>query len=279
MIFNPLLSTNNEPDDRTDELPRSGHLSRKDLKVLAVGLVVFGAILGLVYYYMLRDAERKICRTNMSAVFKAISLYAIDNDSQLPPTHQMVPGSIEPVVENGAAITWVTSVSQYIDPKRDFVCPSASPEEYAMNQGYSETKGTYSIPSTYGLYAAMSAVSISLVQNPSDVILLAETSNKGARDTYDPLPFDAPYDGFLVGWDTNNVWPTDETAFVTRLAFYNGSKGPYGKEAIPRHDKGIHMFTVEGSMITAEPPAADVRMNQGVPVGQWATPPSAARPR
>lgn len=279
MIFNPLFTTNNEPDDRTDELPRSGHLSRKDLRVLGVALVVFGSILGIVYYYMKRDAERKICRTNMSAVFKAISLYAIDNDNQLPPTHQMVPGTDEPVVENGAAITWVTSVSQYMDPKRNFVCPSAAPEEYAFNQGYSETKGTYSIPSTYGMYAAMSAVSISLVPNPSDVILLAETSNKGAKDTYDPVPFSAPYDGFLIGWDTSNVWPTGLTQFVTRLAFYNGSKGPYGQGAIPRHDKGIHMFTVEGSLITALPTSADVRMNQGVPVGQWTTPPSAARPR
>jgi prepilin-type processing-associated H-X9-DG protein len=127
---------------------------------------------------------------------------------------------------------------------------------------------------------------LSSISDPARSVLIAETSNRGSRGTYDPHPLlgtdgkPAPYDGFVIGWDTGNSidWynttlSSDMPKSVTRLSFYDTASGDFHERRASRHDGGIHILFVDGHIETVPPTAAVVRYLDvgGDLTGLWST--------
>lgn len=220
--------------------PGSQYLSRKDAKwILGVTAIV---IVGLipVYFSMREKAFKSTCVKNMGAIMEAIDLYASQHDDRLPPVYEAQANGEPQVDDRGYPITWVSEVAPLLSARASFVCPSADPSEYSYSVNMT---GGEPIASTYGYYGAYSGHPAKEIDSPENVVLLAETSNGGAKGTFDPLPFEnCKYDGFVIGWNNSNEEPTEDTSSVTRLAFAGTSKGDFSLGQ-PRHGQVIHAIT------------------------------------
>lgn len=261
--------------DEPEGTPRgSAYVSGRDVKILAIVLVALIALLTPVYLHYKGESESSQCLANVNAMFKAVGFYTEDNNDRFPPAYVVGPGE-SPMLFDGKPFTWASLVVDRMNPRRSFRCPSADEEEVAVAAHPSSTKK--SVPMTYGMYVAMSAAAINRIVDPSNTILIAETSNHGARGTYNPKPFVSPdgveslVDGFLIGYDTGNQTPAATSEFVTRLAFRDSKSGPYGQKSTSRHSKGIHVLYASGQAGTIQPRAARLRRLGSDVVGLWAT--------
>ena len=164
------------------------YVSVKDLRVWGIGLLVLSVPMYFVYKVLEGNSERHRCITNMSGVFSAINLYAEQHDNRFPPLARTQPDGVTPQLsENGEAYTWISDVQPFLTKRASFVCPTATAPEAVPNEG----EGGKTLPSTYGMYAPYAGILTSLVEAPDQIILVAETSNHGAKATYDPVPFGA----------------------------------------------------------------------------------------
>jgi len=262
--------------ERTDEQPKSRYLTKKDAIRIVLGVLVLLILLYPVYVLLLKRAQKSICATNLKQISTAIGLYSEENGSRLPPTY-VTYENLTPLVEKGGAYTWVNLVDGYVKDLKYFTCPSAEASEGVMVK----TSSGGLVRLTYGMYAPLGGEPIDQVDNPDQAVLLGETSNMGQRRTYDPSPFKlasgsvVPYDGFLIGFNDSNQLPTDETRFVTRLAYY-GTEGGIFKDGgdsrhccipIERSDSRtenvdvIHVLTVDGRSRALPPSAAVFKDN------------------
>lgn len=208
MIDPSLLSVASE--DR-DDRPGSQYASKKDVKWALIAVAVAAIILYPAYAYMKGISNVHVCAANIKEMGQALSQYAGDNDDRFPPTHQEAYAPTgAPAVLNGRVSTWVTQAFRYNPKIEGYSCPTADDSESVPNEGRRENPETkrdetITVPSTYGMYRGLSAALQSGVE--SQTILLAETSNFGSKNSYDPVPYrDAnghpvPFDGFSVGWD------------------------------------------------------------------------------
>lgn len=215
----------------------SQYMSKRDVKLLLIISVPLILMLIPVYLYMREKAYKSTCIKNINGIMEAITLYSAQHDDRYPPAFADN-GNGEPTLDaDGYPYTWVSDVWSLKSDRVDFVCPTASKEEWAYS---ASPTGGAPIPSTYGFYAAYSSYSTQLVDNPDSVIILAETSNGGSHDTFDPHPFsNTKYDGYVIGWDNSNTWPDQNTKSVTRLAFPGSRHGGTDK-AEGRHDLMIY---------------------------------------
>jgi len=254
------------------------YFSKKDIRVLGIGLVVLGIVLYPFYQYGVRQSEKARCSANMKAMMDAMNLYAEAKEDRFPPLYRTGNNGQPGLGNTGKPYTWADDVQPLMNPRYSFQCPSTKPDEFVHNEDPNSSKGE--LKSSYGMYAPYSAYSRSLIANPDQTAIIAETSNQGAQGSYDPIPLKDDQgnpvpDGMVIGWDNSNDEPNAATRFVTRLSYGDSASGKFSKDGPSRHDNGIHILTVTGERLTLPPSAARVEhrtANTADIQGLWATP-------
>ncbi len=259
-----MSQTEFDPDRPEDSRgSSSGYLSKRDLRIVLIGMVLFFGALTPFYIYFRGETEASQCLLNMRAISGALGLYAQENDERMPPAYVVV-GFDAPLIQNGRAVTWATVIQGYMNPRRTFRCPSAKPEEVAKCSGL---KAGQTLEVTYGLYTAMQGKVVSQLASAANTVLIAETSNNGARNTYNPKPLVGGQDAFLIGFDSGNQYNLSDPAFqedmakisrITRLAFYETQDGKFDETTKARHRAGIHAIMADGSAKILKASAANV---------------------
>lgn len=258
--------------DEPEPSQRSAYLTRKDLKRLGIGLVILIPILIAAYRALLGQSELHRCALNFNAIHAAIGIYEVDWNDRFPPAAVSKPDGV-PFVFDGKPVTWGTQLRRYMPPRASLSCPSADPSE--VMQAQDPVSSAKSVPMSYGIYAAMAAYPSALVTNPSGTIVISETSNFGAKKTYNPFPFEdggqrLPFDAYLIGYDNSNTVPSATTRAVTRLAFYETANGVFTPDTRARHGDRIHALFADGHLGFIRAPDAIVRFRGETPVGLWA---------
>lgn len=254
----------------------TAYVTRKDVKIVGVALVLLAICSYPVFRVLQRRSQKSICIQNMKSIMDSINQYAIQNEEKFPPIFDSGPADEPALQASGAPYTWASDLREYMNPRASFVCPSADPTELSRSQDPRTVKGSF--PLSYGMFAPLSGFSRSLVDDPDEAVLIAETSNRGALNTYDPIPFKdsggnpMPYDGMVVGWDTDNFDGSDMSKFVTRLAFPNSNGPKFMKDGEGRHDEGTFILTVTGHLRTVNPTITRVQRRNLMIYGPWPMP-------
>lgn len=263
-----------DPQAPEDDKPgRSAYLSRKEVRTIGIMLLVALTLLLPVYNVLKRRSEKALCSRNLNQISTALNLYLAEHDERFPPLYSTLPGTNKPGPVEGSQWvgTWGGDILSGMGNRATLTCPSAQPEEIVHVAD--PRQGRKPLPMTYGMYAPYGAYPRSSVDNPDQVVLIAETSNRGARDTFDPLPFPGG-DAFVIGWDNDNFRPNAATKSVTRLAFPETKGGTFREGGLARHDEGIHALSATGSLMRLKPNQAQVQIERslGLPGGMWAAP-------
>lgn len=250
----------------------SQYMSRKDFKWILGSIIVLCLLMTPIYFYMRDKAYKASCVKNMNGMMEALMVYASNHDDRYPPIHNGGAGRPE-VDSKGLPYTWISDIYSLKSDRITFVCQSASPEEASMSLDPATGEA---IPSTYGFYTPYSTYSTNLVDNPDSVIVLAETSNGGSEDSYDPIPFqNSKWDGYAICWDNTNDWPDDQTKSVTRLALRGSKDGPKAVDkAVGRHTTSIHAITASRLLLNLKPGSMITDYNRArfTLTGSWQEP-------
>ena len=260
------------PDEREEEktgalsdefegaAPSNQYWTKKDAKYMLLGIVILGIIAIPLFFKMRADKWRYVCGQNFKAISTSMNGYAADNDERLPPAY--VPQTDTPyprVNAGGRPYTWASTLvnlSGFDTAKHSFACPAADSSEITTVEGL----GGADMPMTYGMYAPYSTAEKGKAATEGRTVLIAETANNGASNTYDPHPMPANsgsvQDGFLIGWSTGDfAIPADNKVpppSVTRVAVENSKSGltrdlySGGKVPQSRHDDKIFVLFLDG---------------------------------
>jgi Tfp pilus assembly protein PilE len=235
---------------------RGSYVTGRELRALIiVGVLALVAFLP-IYTIFKGKTDRARCTANMQAMFDAMGLYAEQHDGRYPPIDRSeTPGSLVPSLgETGHVYTWASDIAGYMSARASFLCPSANPEEIVQTED--PRSGSKTLPLSYGMYAPYGGYLVSLVENPDQTVIVAETSNRGSNHTYDPLPFTSltgqPLpDGFVICWNDSNDNGDAASKTVTRLAFPGTDAGVFAKGGDARHGDAIHMLTATGERVNS----------------------------
>lgn len=256
---------------------KSGMISRKDFIVFAVVALMVVLLAYPIYQRLLDERNKHVCKTSLGDISQGLLLYAEENTGRFPPTH-ITSDTIAPeLFTKGTEVrvnTWASLIASYVKNKDAFYCPTAHKDEAVVTEG---NKGE-TLYTTYGMFAGMSTSAVDKVPNPMGTVLLTETSNQGARDTYDPLPLmggdgKARPDGFVVGLDSTNFSAEDQMSqiekgkYATRLAFYGTANGIFSDTGACRHPAGNHFVFADGHIDTLNPTAAEFHFSS--PKNRW----------
>jgi hypothetical protein len=233
---------------------RGQYMTAKQLR--GILLIFFAVLLAMVPMYQVfkGKTDRATCTKNMKAIYDAMSLYAEQHDGRFPTIDRAEEiGSFAPSLgDTGHVYTWASDIAPYMNARASFRCPAAKSDEVVWTED--PRSSTNFLPLTYGMYAAYSGFMTSLVENPAQTIIIAETSDRGAEGTFDPQPFGPSLpDGFVIGWSDSNVEADKKTTAVTRLAFSQTSDGRFKADGPARHGDAIHLLTANGERINANP--------------------------
>lgn len=274
------MSDANQPYDPTapegDGGGSSQYVSRRDLRVILIGVVVLALFLLPFYRILERNSQKSRCVQNMKSIASALNQYAEVHDNRFPPLMRTALDGTPDLGDTGLPYTWASDIQEGMSARASFRCPSAQVGE----EVYIEGRGRTRIPLTYGMYAPYGAFLTSIIANPDQTIIVAETSNFGTWETYNPTPFKTdegklvPYDAFVIGWSDSNTIPSPTSQYVTRLAFYGTANGDFREETEGRHDVGIHALNAQGAAagpLKAKSAILDLR--DGLPIGFWESPP------
>lgn len=270
------MSLSNAPYDPQDpdEQPKSALINRKDAIRLLFGLGIVFLILIPLYNKMMDDRNKYVCRSHLGEIYKAMQIYASQNTDRLPPAFAIDPNTGGPIISTGDRYsTWVSVISNYInEPNAQFTCPSAHGSELVKNAGPNGA----TLESHYGLFGAMAAMAQDNVENKANTVLIAESSNLGSMDTFDPLIFgEGVSDGFLIGFDNSNFAQNESRAiyadskFATRLAFRNSKDKKFDGTEPGRHGDKIHVVYVDGHIGSITSKSAHVQHMGDQTTGLW----------
>lgn len=271
------MSTYDVELERTDEQPKSRYLTKRDAIRLVVGLIVLLILLYPVYMILMGNAQNHLCESNLNQMFHGVDLYATENNDCLPPVYVTAENEA-PLIENGSAYTWVSLIDGYVKDRTVFTCPAAD-----LNAGEGvrvHTSDGGSLILTYGMVAPLGGEPRDQIDSPERTLLLAETSNYGSQNTFDPFPFKdgsgkvVPFDGFIIGYDDSNLLPTNASRFMTRLSFYNSKDGTFDVKKPMRHRDAINALTVSGSLRRIKATQADYKNADGAFNPDWLLPKS-----
>lgn len=260
-------------DDRPGGHP-SSYLTRKQLYALLVGASIFLLLFALWYVIMKGQSDKALCRRNLKDAFTAMGLYLSQNDDRYPPVYHQLPNG-GPLLLNGRAFTWATLIQGGMNTRRSLVCPASHEEERARNVLFEDPDAT--LLTAYGMYMAWSSYDQGKIDAPSRAVLLSETSNHGARDTYNPLPFAdsegaaISQDGFAIGWDRGIIEPDADAQWVTRLAFPDTAGRKFDPAGRGRHDGGLFALFADGHLGMIRPSDAKIERGTYALTGYWAT--------
>lgn len=265
--------------ERTDEQPKSQYVSRRDIRVVGIALVLLALLLSPVYFVLKENSDAYKCKRNIRAISKAIELYAAENNDRLPPAYVTFDGETPFVEKDGGVYTWANLVHPHMPKDASFRCPKASDDDCFLDHD-SQTGNLMSV--SYGMYLPLGGMPLSSISNPESAILVTETSSLGAGETFNPHPLSDSEgrpvrDGFVVAWDTGNAVTENPVSTITRLAYPETKSGEFSKDGRSRHPAGNHYVTVSGSAFTLPPSAAKVEWDfrQKRIQGRWAIPDSA----
>jgi hypothetical protein len=181
------------------------------------------------------------------------------------------PGNLPDLGNTGHPYTWVSDIDELMSKRSSFKCPSAEEKDVTWVEGREKL-----IPTTYGMYEPYGGYLRNIIPNPDQTVLISETSNLGADTTYDPLPYKAGFDGFVIGWNNSNDVPDNKSTAVTRLAFPETASGAFKLGGLARHEDRIHALNCDGAMMFVKPVQANVEISRGLPGGLWQSPPISA---
>lgn len=238
------------------------YISKKDIILVAIVLAVAGAVGYFTFPDIRKNADEATCKKNLKNIADSIRQYAIIYDDRYPPLYNVGPGGA-PAITDGYATAWASPIPP-LAGGASFTCPAAHEHETIKVNGEStqqamfekDTKQLRYIKLSYGMLASLSTRPVYDVANPNQTILIAETSNNGSKNTYNPMPFTdnegkvVPYDGFGIGFDDTNGPSTPSSKFVTRLSFFGTKNGDFSAKSITsRHKKGlVFSVTAEGNL-------------------------------
>lgn len=253
-----------------DERPRSSHLSRKDVRILGVVALALILLMTPIYLVFKSNRDRHLCQQNLSQMAKAMGTYLAENNDRYPPLFVEGEGR-QPQLFDGKIYSWVSLLHSGMNTRSSFNCPSAEGVEAVKNLNPEPHQPD--LASTYGMYVPWATWNSTMIINPDQAILIVETSNHGALDSFDPLPFSHGQDGVAVGYDDDNWKVTTNSEFVTRLAFPNSKGGRFRKEGAGRHGDSIFGLSASGQLLTLKQPAARINRlpNSTEIIGLWAT--------
>lgn len=262
-------------DPLEEESRGENYFTKKDIKWVFLALVAIGIILTPVFMMLKKDRDRHLCIQNMRGLYQAMLLYGENNDARLPPLYAHTPDKAPIVDSKGRAFTWVSLVQGYLSERTSANCPAADKLENTPTQH--PTKSALTIQSSYGMVSVLSAYASGSIPNENQTILVAESINGGAADSFDPkkLPGTNSPDGFSIAYDDSNEWPTAKSQSMTRLAFYDSAKGDFNDQTQGRHGPYIHGVTAAGGLVPIKGFMSKVkRLGPGKElVGIWTTPP------
>jgi hypothetical protein len=257
----------------------SQYISRKDVKIISIVLLVLFIAAWPVYLYMLANVNKASCSKNMRKIATALSTYRSEYDDHMPYAYETASYSSSDIaLKGGYAYSWQWLLEPYTDGWKVFSCPAAQPSENTIT-----SDGGHFHASSYGMLNGYSSVSYSSIIAPGSRIIIGETARNGAMNTFDPLQLQAggkPLndDGFMIGFDNDQSYPNSRTQFATRLAFPDSRTKGLNAESSSRHPDGIHFLTVDGSLWTRGGEIARVIEMQGN-FGAWDVPNSAGTSR
>jgi hypothetical protein len=271
--------------DEVEDHPRSGYVTLRDMRVIGLILVLAFLLCLPGFMYLKKISEQAVCSNNVKSIQEALSVYMQQFDDHFPPICAQG-ANLEPVLQDGKPITWATVIADGMSKRASFRCPSALDDEITHALGPSSAEPD--LPMSYGMYSPWSGATAASIVSPGEAIVIAETSNSGAEDTYDPFPFKdltgkvVRPDGFFIGWDKGNYvdqWQNsahleaDMPKYVTRLAFFGTGHALFGENARGRHFGKIHVLYADGHEGMIRPSAAAVHFNTpgGDLTGQWTT--------
>lgn len=248
------------------------YVSAKDLRIWGIAFVVLSVPMYFIYQVLMGNSERHRCISNLRAIYNAVNQYAEQHDNRFPPIARTQADGVTPQLsEDGRAYTWVSDVAPFMSARQSFLCPSATEGEAVRTEG--DVGKT--ILSSYGMYAPYGGVLTSLVESPDQVVLIAETSDRGANATYDPKPLgEGLPDGYVIGWSNSNAIPDDATQSVTRLAFPGAAKGA---TKVGRHGAFMQGLSASGELVQIHPDDALFNAGGGVS-SHWRLPPGYRAP-
>ncbi|MCW5942144.1 MAG: hypothetical protein KIS66_07920 [Fimbriimonadaceae bacterium] len=250
------------------------HLSGRDLRILLAVFAVLIAIAIPVYGMLRAQAWEHTCTGNLKAISQALLLYREENNDRFPPTHVDVGGVEAPLLVEKRAITWATQTQPYMSERASFKCPASSPDENVPTQHLLDRAKNFE--SSYGLFAPRGAAAFSSLENPDVGVVVSETANHGARDTYNPNPLldhdgkPSPLDGFVIGFEGGNgrtIGP--EATHVTRLAFPGTAGGRFEQNGGARHPSGIRVLFASGRVAWITPERAKIERRFKLPTRFW----------
>lgn len=236
------------------------YVGRKDFLWLILAGIAFIALMIPVFKMMKVQSDETVCKRNMKSIAASIQQYAEVYDQRFPSVFQAGDGGA-PELLKGMPIVWA-SVIPPLSTGSSFACPAGDKSESVRVNGTSikasmfekDQKKLNYIDLNYGMLSSLNVRPVSDVARADETVLIAETSNFGALDSYNPLPFTrsngekVPMDGFAIGFDNSQYTPDERTQFVTRLAFRNTADGDFEKASTTgRHkDASIHVIFVDG---------------------------------
>ncbi len=262
--------------ERTDEQPKSQYISKKDIKVFLIALILLAVLLSPVYFVLKENSDSYLCKRNMQAISKAIMLYAAENNDRLPPAYVTMDGVTPYVERDGGVYTWANLIHPHMKRDTSLKCPKASEEDCFLDHDSGTGKLMHV---SYGMYLPMGGMAISSISNPESSILVGETSSSTTIDAFNPFPIKGPEgqrlrDGFIITWNTGNRLGSEAISAVSRLAYPNTASGQFKKDGAARHPGGNHFITVAGTSVTLPPTAAIVDWDprRKVIQGKWTVP-------
>ena len=114
------MSDQNQPYDPTapeGEAQRGGnYVSKRDLRVLLVGVLVLMGMLYPIYKVLERNSQKARCAQNMKAMSTAIHEYAALHDDRFPPIMRTLSNGSPDLGETGIPYTWASDVAEHMYP-------------------------------------------------------------------------------------------------------------------------------------------------------------------
>jgi len=279
----------NDPYDPEETEGRRGnqYVTKKDFRLVLIVVVILAVVAWPIYIYLLGQVNSSLCNKNVKNIGEALLAYVRDNDDHLPFTYERAGyDTNEMAVHNGYAYTWQWAIEPYVTGGwRTFRCPAAQDVEHTKTAD--PTSGAVHV-SDYGMLDGYSGLDWSTIPYPDQKVIIGETSNRGALNTYDPMPLMAggvplQYDGFEIGFNDSQDYPIADTVddkgivtapgtrFATRLAYPNTSRADFDHESESRHPGGIHFLSAEGGLRNGDASTAVVIQLSGG-FGLWDVP-------
>jgi len=226
-----------------------------------------------IVLYLLRGCKDHrdwvVSKQNLQAIGQAIQVYTHLNNEGLPPIAER---RAEGIVHDkfGKPLIWASQVYGALSIRDAFDNPKL-PTEWETTISIPGGDGEW-ISLGYGMLSSLDTARLYEVARPSNVVLLAETICNGLGNSFDPLPIPGtPKDGFVIGYDDSNNFPTTQSKFATRLAFLAENPSVLMDAREPLHrGRGTLALTVDGSIRILQASDQAVTRSGTLPTGLWA---------